>query len=97
METAGNTAEGELAANLAVEGDVSGLHHVEKVLVPQLHLGDPPFTDQRALRRTLHVASRSLGYPPRSRDGPRGSVPRYARATLPNQPPSPRRAGRSTT
>ena len=50
-----------MPGSLAVEGDVNGLHHVEEVLVPQLHLDDPPFADERVLRRTLHVAFRSLG------------------------------------
>jgi hypothetical protein len=47
MEAAGNATEGEVAAGLAVEGDVGGLHHIEEVLVPQFRPDDPPPAFQR--------------------------------------------------
>ena len=40
VRTASYATERELAASLAIEGDVSKLHHVEEVLVPHLHLDD---------------------------------------------------------
>src|SRR5450631_4350703 len=47
MQACGDTAESELAASLAVECNVGGSHHVEEVLVPQLHFDDPPFAFQK--------------------------------------------------
>lgn len=62
VEPAGDGAEYELAKSLVVEGDIGGLQHVQKIVVPQLHLDDPPLAGHRARCRARHVGtSRSLG------------------------------------
>src|SRR5512135_1105537 len=60
VEATRNAAEGELTAELTVEGDVRRLHQVEEVFVPQCHLGDPPFAGQRALALTFHAVLLAL-------------------------------------
>jgi hypothetical protein len=34
VDAAGDATEGKLAAELAIEGNVSGLHHVKEGLIP---------------------------------------------------------------
>src|SRR5919199_3028955 len=60
VEVAAGRAEDELAAALRLEGDVRRLEHVDEVGVPQLHPGDPPPPEQRALAGRHHASS-SLG------------------------------------
>src|SRR4051812_48925906 len=60
VEIATDRTEGELAATLRLEGDVGGLEHVYEIGVPQLHLGDPPPSEQWVPARGHQVAS-SLG------------------------------------
>src|SRR3954454_18484550 len=60
VEIAADRTEDELAASLRLEGDVSGLEHVYEIGVPQLHLGDPPPSEQWVLARGHQVVS-SLG------------------------------------
>jgi hypothetical protein len=60
VEIAADRTEDELATSLRLEGDVGGLEHVYELGVPQLHLGDPPPSEQWVLARGHQVAS-SLG------------------------------------
>src|SRR4051812_27032790 len=60
VEIATDRTEGELAASLRLESDVGGLEHVYEIGVPQLHLGDPPPSEQWVPARGHQVAS-SLG------------------------------------
>src|SRR6478752_5931129 len=60
VEIAANRTEAELAASLRLESDVGGLEHVYEIGVPQLHLGNPPPSEQWVLARGHQVAS-SLG------------------------------------
>ena len=46
VEIAADRTEDELAASLRLEGDVGGLEQVYEIGVPQLHLGDPPPSEQ---------------------------------------------------
>src|SRR4051812_12260489 len=60
VEITADRTEDELAASLRLEGDVGGLEHVDEIGVPQLHLGDPPPSEQWVLAGGHQVAS-SLG------------------------------------
>jgi hypothetical protein len=65
VQAASDAAEGELATGLAVEGDVGGLYHVEKVPVPQLHLDDPPGPGHVAIvRQDREDDANATGRPP---------------------------------
>jgi hypothetical protein len=65
VKPASDAAKGELATGLAVEDDVSGFHHVEKVLVPQLHLDDPPSAfHRRRLGQLFQIAVNGQGNAP---------------------------------
>src|SRR5215217_6589358 len=46
VEAALDRAEDELAATLLIEADVGGLDQIEEVVVPQLHLDNPPLAEQ---------------------------------------------------
>src|SRR5919107_3083053 len=60
VEITAARTEDELAASVRLEGHVGGLEHVYEIGVPQLHLGDPPLSEQWVLARGHQVAS-SLG------------------------------------
>ncbi len=62
IQAALDGAEDELAAAINVELEVSGFEHIDELGIPELHLGDPPFTDQWVIADFPHAAlASSLG------------------------------------
>src|SRR3954466_7357588 len=60
VEITADRTEDKFAASLRLEGDVGGVEHVYEIVVPQLHLGDPPPSEQWVRARGHQLAS-SLG------------------------------------